>query len=118
MIKDEFEHFIRTTYPAEFEKRKGRFPKSPLTSLWSEQWQAFQYMNNKFMELIEENARVDRDRNQYRDRAEFYKERIVQVQNLLHHHFTIHLSDSETTLKAIERSLLGRGCESNFNPLG
>ena len=118
MIQDEFEYFIRTTYPTEFEKRNGRFPKSPLKNLWPEHWQAFQYMNNKFMELINENSRVERDRNACRDRADVYKERIVQAQSLLRHHFTIRLGDSQTTLKAIERSLLGDGCESNFNPLG
>jgi len=109
MIDDDFEFFIRTTYPSDFESMTAKYPDQSLEQLWPEQWQAFQYMSAKFIELVEENARVERERNSYRDKADMYQRRVIQCRSLISQHFKIHLSEPEHTLKALERSLIGCG---------
>lgn len=109
MIDDEFEFFIRTTYPSDFESMTAKYPKQSIEQLWPEQWDAFKHMSEKFQELIAENTKLDRERNQYRDQVTVYKQRMAQAGGLIAQYFKLRLGEPELTIKAVQNSLIGHG---------
>lgn len=109
MIDDEFEFFIRTTYPSDFESMTAKYPKQSIEQLWPEQWDAFKYMSEKFQELIAENTKLDRERNEYRNQATTYKNRTELALKLAYSYFAHHKYDPELTIKAVQNSLIGHG---------
>lgn len=111
MIDDEFEFFIRATYPSDFESMTTKYPEQSIEQLWPEQWDAFKHMSEKFQELIAENTRLDRERNQYREQVAVHKKTINTAQSVVSQHFSTGMKDPQLTLKAVQGCLVG--CRSN-----
>ena len=87
----------------------AKYPDQSIEDLWPEQWACFQHMDATFQELIAENTKLDRERNQYRDQAKVLKARSDQSKHLIDQHFKLRLGDDETTLRAVRNSLQGYG---------
>lgn len=87
----------------------AKYPDQPIEDLWPEQWACFQHMDEQFQELIAENTKLDRERNQYRDQAKVFKFRSDQSKSVIDQHFKLRLGDDETTLKAVRNCLQGYG---------
>ena len=75
-----------------------KYPEQPIEDLWPEQWACFQHMDATFQELIAENTKLDRERNQYRDNARKYANKVQMIASL----FVVPGDDHELTLKAIK----------------
>ena len=75
-----------------------KYPDQPIEDLWPEQWACFQHMDATFQELIAENTKLDRERNQYRDNARKYANKVQMIASL----FVVPGDDHELTLKAIK----------------
>lgn len=109
VIDDQFEYFIKTTYPSDFESMAAKYPDQPLQELWPEQWAVFEFMTETFNSLIAENAKLDRERNLYRKKADGYKARSDLARDVITQHFKWKLGEPEQTLKAVQGALVGYG---------
>ena len=76
----------------------AKYPDQSIEDLWPEQWACFQHMDATFQELIAENTKLDRERNQYRDNARKYANKVQMIASL----FVVPGDDHELTLKAIK----------------
>ena len=76
----------------------AKYPDQSIEDLWPEQWACFQHMDATFQELIAENTKLDRERNQYRDNARKYANKVKMIASL----FVVPGDDHELTLKAIK----------------
>ena len=98
MLHDQFDFFLRTKYPQDYANMVVKYPDQPIEDLWPEQWACFQHMDATFQELIVENTKLDRERNQYRDNARKYANKVQMIASL----FVVQGDDHELTLKAIK----------------
>ena len=98
MLHDQFDFFLRTKYPQDYANIVAKYPDQPIEDLWPEQWACFQHMDATFQELIAENTKLDRERNQYRDNARKYANKVQMIASL----FVVQGDDHELTLKAIK----------------
>ena len=98
MLHDQFDYFLRTKYPQDYANIAAKYPDQPIEDLWPEQWACFQHMDATFQELIAENTKLDRERNQYRDNARKYAKKVQMIASL----FVVPSDDHELTLKAIK----------------
>ena len=98
MLHDQFDYFLRTKYPQDYANMAAKYPDQPIEDLWPEQWACFQHMDATFQELIAENTKLDRERNQYRDNARKYANKVQMIASL----FVVQGDDHELTLKAIK----------------
>ena len=98
MLHDQFDFFLRTVYPQDYASMVAKYPDQPIEDLWPEQWACFQHMDATFQELIAENTKLDRERNQYRDNARKYANKVQMIASL----FVVQGDDHELTLKAIK----------------
>ena len=98
MLHDQFDFFLRTKYPQDYANMAAKYPDQPIEDLWPEQWACFQHMDATFQELIAENTKLDRERNQYRDNARKYANKVQMIASL----FVVQGDDHELTLKAIK----------------
>ena len=98
MLHDQFDFFLRTKYPQDYANMVVKYPEQPIEDLWPEQWACFQHMDATFQELIAENTKLDRERNQYRDNARKYANKVQMIASL----FVVPGDDHELTLKAIK----------------
>ena len=76
----------------------AKYPDQSIEDLWPEQWACFQHIDATFQELIAENTKLDRERNQYRDNARKYANKVQMIASL----FVVPGDDHELTLKAIK----------------
>ena len=76
----------------------AKYPDQSIEDLWPEQWACFQHIDATFQELIAENTKLDRERNQYRDNARKYANKVQMIASL----FVVQGDDHELTLKAIK----------------
>ena len=98
MLHDQFDFFLRTKYPQDYANMVAKYPDQSIEDLWPEQWACFQHMDATFQELIAENTKLDRERNQYRDNARKYANKVQMIASL----FVVQGDDHELTLKAIK----------------
>lgn len=98
MLHDQFDFFLRTKYPQDYANMVAKYSDQPIEDLWPEQWACFQHMDATFQELIAENTKLDRERNQYRDNARKYANKVQMIASL----FVVPGDDHELTLKAIK----------------
>ena len=98
MLHDQFDYFLRTKYPQDYASMVAKYPDQSIEDLWPEQWACFQHMDATFQELIAENTKLDRERNQYRDNARKYANKVQMIASL----FVVQGDDHELTLKAIK----------------
>lgn len=109
MLHDQFDFFLRTKYPQDYANIAAKYPDQPIEELWPEQWACFQHMDEKFQELIAENTKLDRERNDYRKKALTLEYRANQSKSMIDQHFRLRLGDDETALKAVRNCLQGYG---------
>lgn len=109
MFEEEFEFFIKETYPADYESMRAKYPDQEITELWPQQWDAFRYLKNQFNELIEENTRLDRESKSSIAAAEELSKRSMQSLSMIDRYFKIGVCEPELTLKAVQSSLIGYG---------
>ena len=98
MLHDQFDFFLRTVYPQDYASMAAKYPDQPIEDLWPEQWACFQHMDATFQELIAENTKLDRERNEYRNRARKYAQKVYAIESL----FVVPSDNHELTLKAIK----------------
>lgn len=60
-------------------------------------------------DLLAANTAMDRERNQYRNQATVYRQRLSQAGGLIAQYFKLRLDEPEMTIKAIQNSLIGHG---------
>ena len=61
----------------------AKYPDQSIEDLWPEQWACFQHMDATFQELIAENTKLDRERNQYRDNARKYANKVQMIATMM-----------------------------------
>ena len=98
MLHDQFDFFLRMKYPQDYANMVAKYPDQPIEDLWPEQWACFQHMDATFQELIAENTKLDRERNEYRNRARKYAQKVYAIESL----FVVPSDNHELTLKAIK----------------
>ena len=76
----------------------AKYPDQSIEDLWPEQWACFQHIDATFQELIAENTKLDRERNEYRNRARKYAQKVYAIESL----FVVPSDNHELTLKAIK----------------
>lgn len=105
MFEEEFEFFIKETYPKDYESMKAKFLDHGITEQWPEQWEAFKYLKSQFNELIEENTRLDRESKTKSAEVKELSRCIDQAVSVIDSHAKTPLCPDSTTLKAVRASL-------------